>query len=86
MKNKSFKLPFMTKNSKHLVRTICSQMKNKSLKLQFVTKNSKHSWERFAPKLPIVTKNSKHLVGASGDDGCLPFAEKIRKFRFEVKW
>ena len=21
-----------------------------------------------------------------GDTGCLPFAEKIRKFRFEVKW
>ena len=29
MKNKSVKLPFITKNSKHLVRTICSQMKNK---------------------------------------------------------
>ena len=42
MKNKSVKLPFITKNSKHLVRTICSQMKNKSVKLQFVTKNSKH--------------------------------------------
>ena len=42
MKNKSVKLPFMTKNRKHLVRTICSQMKNKSVKLQFVTKNSKH--------------------------------------------
>ena len=42
MKNKSVKLPFMTKNSKHLVRTICSQMKNKSVKLQFVTKSSKH--------------------------------------------
>ena len=42
MKNKSVKLPFITKNSKHLVRTICSQTKNKSVKLQFVTKNSKH--------------------------------------------
>ena len=42
MKNKSIKVPFMTKNTKHLVRTICSQMKNKSLKLPFVTKNSKH--------------------------------------------
>ena len=42
MKNKSVKLPFTTKNSKHLVRTICSQTKNKSVKLQFVTKNSKH--------------------------------------------
>ena len=42
MKNKSVKLPFITKNSKHLVQTICSQMKNKGVKLQFVTKNSKH--------------------------------------------
>ena len=42
MKNKSVELPFITKNSKHLVRTICSQMKNKSVKLPFVTKNSKH--------------------------------------------
>ena len=75
------------------MRTICSQMKNKSLKLQFVTKNSKHlvrticsQMKNKSVKLPIVTKNSKHLVGTSGDDGCLPFAEKIWKFRFEVKW
>ena len=42
MKNKSVKLPLITKNSKHLVQMICSQMKNKSVKLPFVTKNSKH--------------------------------------------
>ena len=42
MKNKSDKLPFVAKNSKHLVGTICSHMKNKSVKLPFVTKNSKH--------------------------------------------
>ena len=42
MKNKSVKLPFITKNTKHLVRTIYSHMKNKSVKLPFVTKNSKH--------------------------------------------
>ena len=41
MKNKSVKLTFISKNSKHLVRTICSHMK-KSVKLPFVTKNSKH--------------------------------------------
>ena len=38
MKNKSVELPFITKNSKHLVRTICSHMKNKSVKLPFATK------------------------------------------------
>ena len=42
MKNKSVKLQFVTKNSKHFVGTICSRMKNKSVKLPFVTKNSKH--------------------------------------------
>ena len=42
MKNKSVKLPFITKNSKHLVQTIYSLMKNKSVKLPFVAKNSKH--------------------------------------------
>ena len=42
MKNKSVKLPFITKNSKHLVQTIYSHMKNKSDKLPFVTKNSKY--------------------------------------------
>ena len=74
MKNKSDKLPFITKNSTRLVRTICSQMKNKSVKLQFVTKNSKHfvgticSHMKKSIKLPFVTKNSKHLVGTSGDD------------------
>ena len=72
MKNKSVKLPFVTKNSKHLVGTICSQMKNKSVKLPFVTKNSKHlvgtsgddvsALVEFTPlwktsvKLPFVTK------------------------------
>ena len=49
-KNKSVKLQFLTKNSKHFVGTICSHMKNKSV------------------KLPFVTKNSKHLVGTSSDD------------------
>ena len=65
----------MTKNSKHLVRTICSQMKNKTLKLQVVTKNSKHlvgticsQMKNKSVKLPFVTKNSKHLMGTSGDD------------------
>ena len=42
MENKSVKLPFVTKNSKHFVGTICSHMKNKSIKLSFITKNSKH--------------------------------------------
>ena len=42
MKNKSVKLQFVTKNSKHFVATICSHMKNKSVKLPFVTKTSKH--------------------------------------------
>ena len=42
MKNKSVKLQFVTKNSKHFEGTICSDMKNKSVKLPFVTKNSKH--------------------------------------------
>ena len=42
MKNRSVKLPFITKESKHLVQTIFSDMKNKSVKLPFVTKNSKH--------------------------------------------
>ena len=72
MKNKSLKLQFVTKNSKHLVGTICSQMKNKSVKLPFVTKNSKHLvgtsgddvsvLVKFTPlwktsvKLPFVTK------------------------------
>ena len=51
MKNKSVKLPFITKNSKHLVRTICSQMKNKSVKLQFVTKNSKHFMETICSRM-----------------------------------
>ena len=52
MKNKSVKLPFITKNtcSKHLVQTIYSLMKNKSV------------------KLPFVAKNSKHLVGTGADD------------------
>ena len=75
MKNKRVKLPFITKNGKHLVRTICSQMKNKSVKLQFLTKNSKHfvgticsRMKNKSVKLPFVTKNSKHLVGTSGDD------------------
>ena len=75
MKNKSVKLPFITKDSKHHVQTICSQMKNKSVKLQFVTKNSKHfvgticsRMKNKSVKLPFVTKNSKHLVGTSGDD------------------
>ena len=77
MKNKSVKLPFITKNSKHLVRTICSQMKNKSVKLRFVTKrkSSKHfvgticsHMKNKSVKLPFVTKNSKHLVGTSSDD------------------
>ena len=50
MKNKSVKLPFVTKNSKHLVGTlrcwkfvssngIYSLVKNKSVKLPFVNKN-----------------------------------------------
>ena len=42
MKNKSVKLPFITKNSKHLEQTIYSHMKNKSVRLPFVTKNSKY--------------------------------------------
>ena len=65
----------ITKNNKHLVRTICSQVKNKSVKLQFVTENSKHfvgticsHMKNKSVKLPFVTKNSKHLVGTSGDD------------------
>ena len=31
MKNKSVKLPFITKNSTHLVRTICSQMTSETI-------------------------------------------------------
>ena len=42
IKSKSVKFPFITKNSKHLVRTIFSDMKNKSVKLPFVTKKGKH--------------------------------------------
>ena len=42
MKNKSVILQFVTKNSKHFVRTICFHMKNKIVKLPFVTENSKH--------------------------------------------
>ena len=58
MKNKSVKLPFVTKNSKHLVGT----------------SGDDSSAPIFTPlrktsvKLPFVTKNSKHLVGTSGDD------------------
>ena len=54
MKNISVKLPFVTKNSKHLVGTSSDD-------LQALI-------ELTPSKLPFVTKNSKNLVGASGDD------------------
>ena len=56
----------MTKNSKHLVRTICSQMKNKSLKLKFVTKNSKHLVGMICSQMKNTSV--KLPFGTSGDD------------------
>ena len=59
MKNISVKLPFVTKNSKHLVGTSGDD----SLALIEFTPLRKTS-----VKLPFVTKNSKHLVETSDDD------------------
>ena len=86
--NKSVEVPFITKNSKHLFRTICSHMKNKSVKLPFVTKNSKHfvgkicsHMKNKSVKLPFITKNSKHLVRTI----CSHMKNKSVKLQFVTK-
>ena len=37
-------------------------------------------------KRPFVSTANEALVGTFVTIGCLPFGEKIRKFRIEVKW
>ena len=58
MKNKSVKLPFVTKNSKQLVGTSSD---DSSALTEFTP------LQKTNVKLPFVTKNSKHLGGTSGD-------------------